>query len=153
MLKESVTIKMGLNDKVKKDMFEAMKNKDTLKKGVLQLLKARFDKIVKEATYYGEEDFVMALQTEIKQTRASLSEALKFERKDIADMELKKIKILEEYLPEMLTKDEIVDMLNKGGFNKDEITGRLIGLVMKDHRGRAEITTVLEAIEEFKNEK
>ena len=48
MLKESVTIKMGLNDKVKKDMFEAMKNKDTLKKGVLQLLKARFDKIVKE---------------------------------------------------------------------------------------------------------
>lgn len=153
MLKESVTIKMGLNDKVKKDMFEAMKNKDTLKKGVLQLLKARFDKIVKEVTYYGEEDFVMALQTEIKQTRASLSEALKFERQDIADMELKKIKILEEYLPEMLTKDEIVDMLNKGGFSKDEITGRLIGLVMKDHRGRAEITTVLEAIEEFKNEK
>ena len=144
---------MGLNDKVKKDMFEAMKNKDTLKKGVLQLLKARFDKIVKETTYYGEEDFVMALQTEIKQTRASLSEAGKFERQDIADMELKKIKILEEYLPEMLTKDEIVDMLKKGGFNKDEITGRLIGLIMKDHRGRAEITTVLEAIEEFKNEK
>ena len=153
MLKESVTIKMGLNDKVKKDMFEAMKNKDTLKKGVLQLLKARFDKIVKETTYYGEEDFVMALQTEIKQTRASLSEALKFERQDIADMELKKIKILEEYLPEMLTKDEIVDLLNKGGWSKGEITGRLIGLVMKDNRGRAEITTVLEAIEEFKNEK
>ena len=144
---------MGLNDKVKKDMFEAMKNKDTLKKGVLQLLKARFDRIVKEATYYGEEDFVMALQTEIKQTRASLSEALKFERQDIADMELKKIKILEEYLPEMLTKDEIVDLLNKGGWSKDEITGRLIGLVMKDNRGRAEITAVLEAIEEFKNEK
>ena len=116
-------------------------------------MKARFDRIVKEATYYGEEDFVMALQTEIKQTRASLSEALKFERQDIADMELKKIKILEEYLPEMLTKDEIVDLLNKGGWSKDEITGRLIGLVMKDHRGRAEITTVLEAIEEFKNEK
>ena len=144
---------MGLNDKVKKDMFEAMKNKDTLKKGVLQLLKARFDRIVKEATYYCEEDFVMALQTEIKQTRASLSEALKFERQDIADMELKKIKILEEYLPEMLTKDEIVDLLNKGGWSKDEITGRLIGLVMKDNRGRAEITAVLEAIEEFKNEK
>lgn len=141
-----------LKDKVKKDFFKAMKEKDTTTKGVLALLKARLESVEKENKgVITEEQEVLAVQSELKQTRASLLEAEKVDRQDVVELEKEKIAILESYLPEMLSEDEVLAILTESGASKGDNVGKLIGLVMKDHKGKVDGSLVRKVVmENFK---
>lgn len=141
-----------LKDKVKKDFFKAMKEKDTTTKGVLALLKARLESVEKENKgVITEEQEVLAVQSELKQTRASLLEAEKVDRQDVVELEKEKIAILESYLPEMLSEDEVLAILTESGASKGDNVGKLIGLVMKDYKGKVDGSLVRKVVmENFK---
>lgn len=119
---------MTLQQRIMEDLKGAMRNKNTLKKGVLTLLKAGLTSAEKEKRSALEKVEELAIvQRELKQTKQSLAEAEKANRPDIVEQEKAKIAIIEAYLPKQLTKEEIEKELDALGVQK----GMTMGEAMK----------------------
>ncbi|MBD8037176.1 GatB/YqeY domain-containing protein [Solibacillus sp. A46] len=107
---------------------QAMKNKDTLAKGVLTLVKSALDSAEKEK---GSEltplEETAIINREIKQTNQSLDGAKQADRADLIEKEEAKLEILKSFLPKQLSEEEIVVELQAAGI----VTGMNMGDAMK----------------------
>lgn len=139
-----------LKDRLMADMKTAMKEKNQMKKGVINLLRAGLQneqlELKRELT---EEEEIKIVQRELKQTKQSLEEAQKADRQDIVEAEQAKIVIIEEYLPKQMNVEEVKDLISSLGIAKDTPMGQAIGTVMKEVAGRAEGKTVSQAVKEY----
>ena len=124
---------MELLMKLKKDNIQAMKDKDSIKKGVLSLVisaKALAEKEEKRELSLEEE--YTYVQKELKQTKDALNETPS-NREDLIELNNKKIEILESYLPKQLNKEEIekivLDLMEKENL---EPIKRSQGIIMKN---------------------
>ena len=96
---------------LKKDNMKAMKEHDTLAKGVLSLVISSIALAEKEAgKTLQKEDELAYVQREIKQTRETL-ESIPEGRDDLKEETNRKLALLESYLPQQLSKDEIHDII------------------------------------------
>ncbi len=132
---------------LKKDNMKAMKEHDTLAKGVLSLVISSIALAEKEAgKTLQKEDELAYVQREIKQTRETL-ESIPEGRDDLKEETNRKLALLESYLPQQLSKDEIHDIilqiLNEKGL---EPIKRNQGPVMKEvlakYKGQTDGKTV-----------
>ncbi|WP_025784068.1 GatB/YqeY domain-containing protein [Sporosarcina sp. D27] len=134
------------------DMKTAMKEKDTVKKGVINLLRAGIQNqeldLKRELT---EEEELKVVQRELKQTKQSLEEGQKANREDIVAAETEKITIIEHYLPKQLTVDEVKELIAKLGISKESSMGQVVGQMMKETAGSAEGKVVSQAVKEYLN--
>ena len=138
---------MTLSQRMMADLKEAMKNKDVLKKGVLTLMRsglATAEKEKKEPLSEAEETAIV--QRELKQARQTLTEAENAGREDIVKTTRKKIVIIETYLPQMMTAEEIVSFLESKGVKKGDHIGKIMGLLMQEHKGKVDGTLAKEVI-------
>ncbi len=134
------------------DMKTAMKEKDTVKKGVINLLRAGIQNqelaLQRELT---EEEELKVVQRELKQTKQSLEEGEKAGREDIVSAEKEKIAIIETYLPKQLSHEEILQLIETLGITKETPMGQAVGQVMKETAGRAEGKVVSQAVKDYLN--
>ncbi len=108
---------------MKTEVFEqlkqAMRDKDQLTKGVLSILKSNLDLSEKEK---GEpltpNEEIEIVNREIKQTNQALQGAKDAGRDDLIEMEEKKIKLLQSFLPEQLDEEEVERLLGEAGVVK-----------------------------------
>ncbi|WP_303967579.1 GatB/YqeY domain-containing protein [Sporosarcina ureae] len=139
-----------LKDRLMADIRTAMKEKDTMKKGVINLLRAGLQnesiELKRELT---KEEEIKIVQRELKQTKQSLDEGLKANREDIVEAEKAKIAIVESYLPKQMNVEEVKELIASLGISKDASMGQTIGVVMKEVAGRAEGKTVSQAVKEY----
>ncbi len=92
---------------LRKDNMKAMKEHDTLTKGVLSLVISAIALAEKEAGHTLEKNDELAyIQREIKQTNETI-ESIPENREDLKEEAQKKLKLLSSYLPKQLTEDEI----------------------------------------------
>lgn len=145
-------IKMSLQKQIMEDLKQAMRDKDTLKKGVLTLVKAGLMNAEKEkrSPLTSVEELAI-VQREIKQTKQALSEAEKANREDIVEQEKLKIAILEQYLPAQLSKDEVKEKLYKSGINSKMNMGEAMKQAMSVLKGRADNKVISEVVREILN--
>lgn len=124
---------MELLMKLKKDNIQAMKDKDSIKKGVLSLVISAIALAEKEEKreLSLEEEYTY-VQKELKQTKDALNETPS-NREDLIELNNKKIEILESYLPKQLNKEEIekivLDLMEKENL---EPIKRSQGIIMKN---------------------
>ena len=113
---------------LRKDNMMAMKEHDTVKKGVLGMVISAVALAEKEkGVELSKEDELTYVQRELKQTRDSLQQT-PASRKD-----LKKIAILESYLPKQLSAEEIKEAIEKILSEKGlEPVKKSQGVVMKE---------------------
>ncbi|MDW0110638.1 GatB/YqeY domain-containing protein [Sporosarcina aquimarina] len=134
------------------DMKTAMKEKDTVKKGVINLLRAGIQNqeldLKRELT---EEEELKVVQRELKQTKQSLEEGQKANREDIVAAETEKIAVIENYLPKQLSVDEVKERIAALGISKDTPMGQVVGRMMKETAGSAEGKVVSQAVKEYLN--
>ncbi|WJY27368.1 MULTISPECIES: GatB/YqeY domain-containing protein [Sporosarcina] len=134
------------------DMKTAMKEKDTVKKGVINLLRAGIQNqeltLQRELT---EEEELKVVQRELKQTKQSLEEGEKAGREDIIAAEKEKITVIENYLPKQLSAEEVKELIPTLGITKETPMGQAVGTVMKAAAGRAEGKVVSQAVKEYLN--
>ncbi|PIC57539.1 glutamyl-tRNA amidotransferase [Sporosarcina sp. P12(2017)] len=139
-----------LQDRLMADIRTAMKEKDTMKKGVINLLRAGLQnesiELKRELT---KEEEIKIVQRELKQTKQSLDEGQKANREDIVEAEKAKIAIVESYLPKQMNVEEVKELIASLGISKDASMGQTIGVVMKEVAGRAEGKTVSQAVKEY----
>ena len=96
---------------LRKENMQAMKEKDTLKKGVLSLVISAIALAEKEkGETLSEADELVYVQKELKQTKDALA-STPSSRQDLIDECNRKIAILESYLPKQLSADEIKDAI------------------------------------------
>ena len=92
---------------LRKDNMKAMKEHDTLTKGVLSLVISAIALAEKEAGHTLEKNDELAyIQREIEQTNETI-ESIPENREDLKEEAQKKLKLLSSYLPKQLTEDEI----------------------------------------------
>ena len=92
---------------LRKDNMKAMKEHDTLTKGVLSLVISAIALAEKEAGHTLEKNDELAyIQREIKQTNETI-ESIPENREDLKEEAQKKLELLSSYLPKQLTEEEI----------------------------------------------
>ncbi|MEA2112922.1 MAG: GatB/YqeY domain-containing protein [Patescibacteria group bacterium] len=130
-----------LQEKIKTDLKEAMKNKDNFQMTVLRGILAGFTNEIisqkrKPQEEISDEDAVDVIKKEAKQRKDSIEQFTKGNRDDLADIEKKELEILEKYLPAMMEPDEILKIANtkKTELKIDDSSkiGILIGAVLKE---------------------
>jgi len=144
---------MNLQEKIKKDLLEAAKNKDSEKVSVLRMLQSSIKN--KEIDLMGEEmtdEIVLdVIAKQAKQRKESIAGFEKGGRLDLAEGEKKELAILEVYLPEQASDKEIEDVVKDiidemGGASKEDF-GKVMGASVKKLKGKAEgnrIKTIVE---------
>lgn len=136
-----------LVEQIKKEVTEALKAKDALRLEVLRGVLAAFtnELVAQKRTPQEtlEDDAALTvIKRLVKQRKDSIEQFTKGDRQDLADKEAAELKILEVYLPAMMSQDEIRKVALK---KKDELgiedqskAGMLVGAVMRELKGQAD---------------
>lgn len=139
-----------LKETMMQDMKTAMKEKNTLEKGVLSLMRSALISTEKEkGAELSTEEEITVVSRELKQTNDSLAEFKKAGREDLVEKELQKVKIIEKYLPEQMSKEEVLELIQSLNIDKSDNVGKTIGRVMPLVKGKADGKMVQEIIKEY----
>ena len=99
---------MALKDQIIADMTAAMKAKDTARTSTLRMVKAAIMNREKEGgEQLTDEDVTKLLRSQMKQRRDSVEQYQKAGRQDLVDKEQAEIAIIETYLPQAASREEI----------------------------------------------
>ena len=98
-----------LQDKIKKDIIEALKNKDEVRVTTLRMLKAAIEQkfIENGREELKEEDVLQALRKQVKQIQDSIDAFTNGNRNDLVKKEETSLSILKDYLPPQASLEEI----------------------------------------------
>ncbi|WP_375323705.1 GatB/YqeY domain-containing protein [Flagellimonas sp. GZD32] len=145
---------MGLQEKVMTEMKAAMKAKDTVALESLRAIKSAIllAKTEKVGTELSEEDEVKLVQKLVKQRKDSAAIYQEQGRDDLAEPELAQVAVIEKFLPEQLTEEEIekvvVQTIDAVGASGMQDMGKVMGIVSKELAGQADgktISTIVKA--------
>ena len=99
---------MTLKEQIIADMTAAMKAKDAARTSTLRMLKAAITNREKEGgAETTDEDVLKLLRSQLKQRRDSVEQYQKAGRQDLVDKETAEIAIIESYLPQAASAEEI----------------------------------------------
>ena len=147
---------MSLKDQIVEDMKTAMKagDKDRLK--VVRLILAAIKQIEVDTRQELDNTAILAVLSKmIKQRHDSIEQFDKGERKDLSAIEQAEIVVIEGYLPEQLSADEIATMVNDviGATNAKSIRdmGKVMGQIKAKAAGRADMGAVSATVKERLN--
>lgn len=145
-----------LHNQIKEEIKIAMKAREELRLSVLRGMLASFtNELVatkrKPDTILPDEDAVNVIKRLVKQRKDSIEQFRAGKREDLATKEENELKILEIYLPETMTKEEIKKVVlvkkEEMGIADKSKMGILIGAVMKELKGNADGGDVKEVVE------
>jgi len=128
---------MGLKEELLKELKSAMQTKDIIKKDTITMLRAAILQIEKDTQKELSEDEMLAIVAkEVKKRRESLPEYEKAGRQDIVDNLNKEIAILEVYMPEQLSEDDIRKIVIKTIAEVGATSPKDMGKVMQGVRAK-----------------
>lgn len=123
---------MSLLTTLRKDKMQALKEKDSLKNGICSLLLSAIALAEKEkGSELSDEEAIAFVQRELKQTKDTLAQT-PTDRNDLIEETKKKITIIESYLPEQLSEEEVESAIKEiMEENNLEATAKSRGMIMK----------------------
>jgi uncharacterized protein YqeY len=99
---------LSIKDRLKSDLVTAMKARDELKVSTLRLVSSSIkNREIDERKELDDEGVLAVLNTAAKQRRDSIDQFEKGGRQDLADKEKAELVIIQEYLPQQLSKEEV----------------------------------------------
>jgi uncharacterized protein len=105
---------VSLKVRISEDMKSAMRAKDSARLGAIRLLLAAIkQREVDERIELDDMQVIEAIEKMLKQRRDSISQYEAANRHDLADVEKFEVSVLQEYLPQALTEDEIKAILEQ----------------------------------------
>ena len=148
---------MAIKDQIMADLKEAMKNKEQDRLRVLRSLKSKLlereinERKEGEATL-SDEQTIEVLMKAAKQRKESIEQFEKGNRDDLADSEKKELEIIQSYLPEMLSENEVRDIarekIEELGAEDMSDMGQVMGVLMHELKGKAEGSLVSKVVKE-----
>jgi len=147
---------MGLKEKLADDIKNAMKSGDKIKLEVARMLQTMLKRREIERRAEGkeltEEDEIQVIKSEIKKRKEAIELFEKGGRNDLAEKERKELEILNEYLPEQMSEEEIAkfvdNVIKEIGATSPKDFGKVMGRVMKELAGKADGAVVQKIVKE-----
>lgn len=123
---------MSLKDQIITDMTVAMKAKDAARTSTLRMVKAAITNREKEGgAALTDEDVLKLLRTQVKQRRDSVEQYQKAGRQDLVDKETAEIEVIEAYLPQAASAEEIDAAVTQAIAETGATSMKEMGAVMK----------------------
>ena len=148
---------MSLKEQLFNDLKTAMKEKDTLKKEVIQIVRAGVLQIEKDNKIDNlDDDSVLSvISKEIKKINDVMPDFEKEGRQDLIDEANKKIELLKAYLPEQLSEAEIEEIvaetIKEVGAQSIRDMGKVMGSVTAKTKGKADNKLVSTIVKKLLN--
>ncbi|HIF9189858.1 GatB/YqeY domain-containing protein [Photobacterium damselae] len=142
---------MTLIERLKDEQKAAMKARDKARLGAIRLaLAAIKQREVDEKITLADDDIVAVLTKMVKQRRDSVAQYEAAGRQDLADVELAEISVLEEFMPQPLSDDEVVALLDEAiaatGAAGMQDMGKVMGVLKPQIQGRADMGKVSQLV-------
>lgn len=128
---------MSLKERIVKDMTAAMKSKEAARLSTLRMVKAAvMNREIEKGEPLTDEELMKALQTLVKQRRDSVEQYEKASRPELAEKERAEIAVIEEYLPQAATREEIEKAVAEAVAETGASSMKEMGVVMKAVQGK-----------------
>jgi len=142
---------VSLKDQITEDMKTAMRAKDSFRLGTIRLLLAAVkQKEVDERVVVDDTTLIAIVDKLIKQRKDSVAAYVQAQRQDLADKESDEIKVLEAYLPQRLSADDITaavtQIVNTLGAKGPGDMGKVMAAVKTQLAGKADMALVSQAV-------
>jgi len=145
---------MSLLEKIDDDLKSAMKASDSLKVSVLRMAKAAIkNREIDMKKELSDDDILPLLSTLAKQRRESIDQFSKGGRLDLAEKESLELAILQSYLPEQITPEEldriVLEAITESSAAGAKDMGKVMRLVMPRTKGAADGKLVSQRVTEL----
>lgn len=134
---------MSLKQKLQEDLKSSMKNKDTVRKSVVTLIRASIKQYeVDNRTELNEDGIIDVIAKQLKQRRDALVEFGKAGREDLIKETEAEIEVLKEYLPQQLSEEELEEIvkctISEVGATSMKDMGKIMSVIQPKVKGRAD---------------
>lgn len=144
-----------LLDKINEDLKEAMRGKDALSLSVIRMLKGDIQLKTIDKGNLTDDDIIAIVSKQIKMRKDAIGEFKKASREDLVSQNEQEIEILNKYLPEQLTYDEVVKIIDEAFSKVNPTSSKDMGLIMREVspklKGRFDMQQVSSLIKERLN--
>ena len=145
---------MSLKERLADDLKSAMKEKNTIRKNVVQMVRAAVLQVEKDKRITLDDEGVLdVIAKQMKQRRDSLPDYEKSGRDDLIAELKAEMDVLTEYLPEQLTREELVVIVEEAvkatGASSMKDMGKIMAAVMPQTKGRADGRLINEIAKEL----
>ena len=132
-----------MNDKLKADLADAMRRKETVAVSTIRMLMSQVQYARIEAKRdLTQDEYIAVLQRGVKTRREAIEQYEKGGRKELADKERAEITVIERYLPAAMSTEELTQavdaLLKEIGVTEKKDLGRAMKEFMGRHRGRVD---------------
>lgn len=142
-----------MRDKILKDLMEAMKNQDKETLSVLRMVKGAMQlEEINVKRNLNDDEVISLLSKQIKTRKESIAEFEKAGRDELKIQTEKEIEILNKYMPEQLSEEEVLKLIDevfeevKPESKKD--MGKIMGIINPKINGKADKSFVSKKIQE-----
>lgn len=134
---------MSLKDKLMDDLKIAMKDKDTVRKNAVQMVRASVLQVEKDNKItLDDEGVIEVVAKEVKKRKDVLPEYEKSGRQELIDELNKEIEVLMAYLPEQMSEEEIealvISAIEEAGAKSMKDIGKVMAVIMPKTKGKAD---------------
>ncbi|MEZ9629533.1 GatB/YqeY domain-containing protein [Vibrio breoganii] len=138
---------MALIDNLKEEQKSAMRAKDKARLGTIRLaLAAIKQREVDERITLTDDDIIAVLTKMVKQRRDSVAQFESAGRQDLADAEKVEITVLEDFMPQPLTEEEVAALVDSAITESEaagmQDMGKVMGVLKPQIQGRSDMGKV-----------
>ena len=142
-----------MRERILNDLVSAMKNQDKETLAVLRMVKGAIQlEEINKKQELSDEDVIAVLSKQIKTRKESIVEFEKAGRTDLIEQTSKEVEILNKYMPEQLSEEEVLkvidDAFNELKPEKPSDMGKLMGFLTPKLKGKADMSFVSKTIKE-----
>ena len=134
---------MNYTDQIKNDMYVAMKSGDKIKTNILRtLLSTLKEKQIEKKEDINEDEYLSIIKRLVKQLKESADAYQKAGRSELYEKEVSELDILKEYLPEILSEQQTLDLVKEviGETSANSLSdmGKVMSLIMQKGNGKVD---------------
>ncbi len=146
---------MNLEERINEELKNSIKSGDKIRMETLRSIRAAIIEFNKSGAgrELNEEDGLKILNSNAKKRKDAIVLYEQGNRSDLADKEKQELKIIEEFLPQQLSDDEVKNIIKKikeeVGASDIKDLGKVMGPVMKELKGKADGGKVQQFVREM----
>lgn len=121
-------------DKINEDLKEAMKTQDKFTLSVLRMLKSEFINESRKGSMHEltDDEAVKVIKHQVKVRKDSIEEYTKYGKDDLVSDLTKEVEVLSKYLPELMSEEEILKVIDEVFANLNPTSMKDMGNVMRE---------------------
>ena len=126
-----------LKEKLLLELKQSMKDKNVVRKNTVQMVRAGILQIEKDTEKEIDDNKIIEIiAKEMKTKKDAIKDFEKAGRQDLVDQTNDEMKVLEEYLPKQLSKEEIKEIVEKVIKDVGATSIKDMGIVMKEAKAK-----------------